>query len=117
MSSTYKRKKEKRKKKDKRKKERKKKGKRKLLPKGKKKELKKGVVYIRHDECHVNNKTKCYVYFDARYVDTNMRYDDKTDSWFYYATPGLFRNATKVRFVDSINRWMPEQPHPHITII
>ena len=60
------------------------------------KELKKGVVYILHGECDVDNETKCYVYFDARYADPNMRYDDKTDSWFHYATPGLSRNATKV---------------------
>ena len=81
------------------------------------KELKKGVIYLRHDEYDVDNKTKLYVYFDVRYVDPNMRYDEKIDSWFYYSTPGLFRNATKVRFVDSINRWMPEQPHRHITIL
>ena len=81
------------------------------------KESKKGLVFIQHDECDVDKQTKCYVYFDARYADPNMRYDDKTDSWFHYATPGLFRNATKVRFVDSINRWMPEQPHPNIIIL
>ena len=83
------------------------------------KEKKKGVVYIRHDECDVDNKTECYVYFDARYTDPNMRYDEETDSWFHYSAPGLFRNVTNVRFVDSINSWMLEQPqpHPHITII
>ena len=59
-------------------------------------ELKKEVVYIQHDECNVENKTKCYVYFEARYTDPNMYYDDKTDSWFHCPTPGLFRNATKV---------------------
>ena len=40
------------------------------------KELEKGVVYIQHDECDVDNQTKCYVYFDARYADPNMRYDE-----------------------------------------
>ena len=82
-----------------------------------KKEKKKGVIYIWHDECDVDNKTECYVYFDARYTDPNMRYDEETDSWFHYWTPGLFKNMTNVRFVDSINSWVPEQPHPHITII
>ena len=80
-------------------------------------ELKKEVVYIQHVMCDVKNKTECYVYFDARYSDPNMRYDDENDSWSHHPMPGLFWNATKVRFVDSINRWMPEQPHPHITIL
>ena len=60
------------------------------------KELKKEVVYIQYDECDVDNQTKCYVYFDARYADPNMRYNEKTDSWFHYSTPRLFRNTTRV---------------------
>ena len=63
-------------------------------------ELEKEVVYIRNVVCDVENdvenKTKCYVYFDARYSDPNMHYDDENDSWSYHPTPGLFRNATKV---------------------
>ena len=78
---------------------------------------KKGVVYIRYDECDVDNKTECYVYFHARYTDPNMRYDEETDSWFHYSTSGLFKNVTNVQFMNSINSWVPEQPHPHITII
>ena len=71
-------------------------------------ELEKEVVYIQNVVCDVENddenKTKCYVYFDARYSDPNMHYDDEHDSWSYHSTPGLFRNATKVQFVNSINR-------------
>ena len=81
------------------------------------KEKKEGVVYIRHDEYDIDNKTKCWVYFDARYTGPNMRYDEKTDSWFHYSTPRLCKKVTNVRFVDSINSWVPKQPHPHITII
>ena len=83
--------------------------------------LEKEVVYIRNVVCDVKNdvedKTECYVYFDARYLDSNMHYDDKNDSWSYHPTPGLFRNATNVQFVDSINRQMPVPPHPDIIIL
>ena len=86
-----------------------------------KEELKKDVIYIRNVVCDVKkdakDKAKCYMYFDARYSDPNMHYDDKNDSWSYRAPPGLFRNATKVQFVDSINRWMPVPPHPDIIIL
>ena len=82
------------------------------------KEKKEGVIYIWHNECEVENKTECWVYFDARYTDPNMRYDEETDRfWFHYSAPGLFKNVTNVRFVDSINSWMPEQQHPQITIL
>ena len=63
------------------------------------KEKKKRVVYIQHDECDVDNKTKCYVYFDARYTDPNMCYNEETGSWFHYSTPGLFRNVRDQRAV------------------
>ena len=79
---------------------------------------KEGVVYIRHSEYDVENKTKFWVYFDARYTtDPNVRYNEETDSWFHYSTPGLFRNVTNLRFKNSINSWVLEQSHPHITII
>ena len=84
-------------------------------------ELEKEVVYIRNVVCDVEidieKKTKCYVYFNVRYSDPNMHYDDENNSWSYHLTPGLFRNATKVQFVDSINGWMPVPPHPDITIL
>ena len=54
------------------------------------------VLKKKHVECDVENKTKCYMYFDARYSDPNMHYDDENDSWSYHPTPGLFRNAIKV---------------------
>ena len=76
-----------------------------------------GLTYIRHCECDVDNSTKCWVYFDARYMDPNLCYDKKTDSWFHYSTPGLFKNITNLRFEDNIKSWVPAQPHPHITII
>ena len=84
-------------------------------------ELEKEVVYIQNVVCDgendVEDKIECYVYFDARYSDPNMHYDDKNDSLSYHPTPGLFRNATKVQFMDSINRWMSVPPHPDITIL
>ena len=88
-------------------------------------EMEKDVVYIRNVVCDVEkdveDKAECYVYFDARYSDPNMHYDDKNDSWYVYFdakySAGLFRNATKVQFMDSINRWMPVPPHPDITIL
>ena len=81
------------------------------------KENKEGVVYIRHNECDVDNKAECWVYFDARYTDPSMSYDEENDSWFHYSTPGLFKNVTNVRFVNNINSWVPEQSHLLITII
>ena len=78
---------------------------------------KEGVVYIRHSECDVDNKTECWVYFDVRYTDPNLCYNEETDSWFHYSTPGLFKNFINLRFMDSINSWVPEQSHPYITII
>ena len=84
-------------------------------------ELEKDVVYIRNVVCDVEkdvkDKAEWYVYFDARYSDPNMHYDDKNDSWSYCTPPGLFQNANKVQFMDSINRWMPVPPHPDITIL
>ena len=81
------------------------------------KEKKEGVIYIRYSECDVDNKTECWVYFDARYTDPNLLYDEENDSWFHYSTPGLVKNVTNLRFVDSINRWVPEQSRSHITVI
>ena len=82
-------------------------------------ELEKDVVYIRNVVCDVEkdveDKAECYMYFDARYSDPNMHYDDKNDSWYVYFdanySAGLFRNATKVQFMDSTNRWILVPPH------
>ena len=74
-------------------------------------ELEKDVIYIRIVMCDVEkdveDKTECYMYFDARYSDPNQHYDDKKDCWYVYFdarySAGLFRSNTKVQFMDSIN--------------
>ena len=82
-------------------------------------ELEKDVIYIRIVMCDVEkdveDKTECYMYFDARYSDPNQHYDDKKDCWYVYFdarySAGSFRPNTKVQFMDSINCWMPVPPH------
>ena len=62
----------------------------------------KNPTYIQHRECDNDSNTEYWVYFDARYMDPNLRYDKDTDSWFHYSMPGLFKNITNLRFKDSI---------------
>ena len=76
-----------------------------------------GVVYVRHSECDVDNNTECWVYFDVKYTDLNLYYNKDIDSWLHSSTPGLFQNIANLRFKDNINSWVPDQSHPHITII
>ena len=59
-------------------------------------------TYIQHRECDVDNETKCWVYFNARYMDPNLHYDKDTGHWFHHSTSGLFKNVTNLRFEDSI---------------
>ena len=51
-------------------------------------ELERDVIYIHIVICDVEkdveDKTKCYINFDARYSDPNQDYDDKKDSWYVY---------------------------------
>ena len=79
---------------------------------------KEGVAYVRHSECDADNDTECWLYFDVRYIDPSLCYNENTDSsWFHYSTPGLFKNVTNLCFEDSIISWVPEQSYPHITIV
>ena len=74
-------------------------------------------TYIQHCEYDIDNDTERWVYFDARYTDPNLRFDEDTDSWFHYSTPGLFNNVTNLSFEDSIKSLVPAQPYPHVIII
>ena len=46
----------------------------------------KNSTHIQHREYNIDNDTECWVYFNARYTDPNLRYDENTDSWFHYST-------------------------------
>ena len=77
----------------------------------------KNPTYVQHREYDVDNDTERWVYFDTRYTNPNLRFDEVTDSWFHYSTPGLFKNVTSLRFEVSIKSCVPAQPHPHVIII
>ena len=52
-----------------------------------------GVTYVERLEYNVKDDTDRLVCFDARYLDSNLRFDADTNTWIPYATPGLFRNV------------------------
>ena len=76
-----------------------------------------GVTYVERLEHNVNDDTDRLVCFDARYFDSNLRFDADTNTWIHYATPGLFRNITQVYLNEDTGVWLPVQSHPDIAWI
>ena len=74
-----------------------------------------GVTYVERLEHNVEDGIDRLVYFDARYLDPNFRFDAGTKTWIHYVTPGLFRNATYLN--EGTGVWLPVQLHPDIAWI